>query len=70
MNNLKITITDNDDSDYHAKNKPTPDVIGELNFGATCYLDGSATVNLCEAILAMLPTDPMKLDISYSVSNH
>jgi hypothetical protein len=71
MQSLKITITDSwhDDSNYHAKNKTTPDVIGELNFDATCYLDGSATVNLCDAILLLFPHNPVKLDISYSIDN-
>ena len=75
MDNLKITIIDDTDK-YHPKKDTTPAVLGEWNMSLDFDNDlvptpeNGALENLCEAILAMFPTDPVKLDISYSVSNH
>jgi hypothetical protein len=71
MDNLKITIIDDTDK-YHPKKDTTPAVLGELNLGDDLMPtpENDALENLCEAILAMFPADPVKLDISYSISNH
>jgi|TARA_R100001086_G_scaffold151631_3_gene80640 hypothetical protein len=71
MDNLKIKITD-DAERYHTKKDTTPAVLGELNFGNDLVpmAENDTLENLCEAILALFPSDPVKLEISYSVSNH
>ena len=69
MDNLKITIID-DTNKYNADNETEADVLGELNFSDAHCLDVAALENLCESLFALFPNDPVKLDISYSVSNH
>jgi|TARA_R110000765_G_scaffold73025_1_gene142672 hypothetical protein len=71
MDNLKITIID-DTNKYNTDNETEAAVLGELNLGDDLVPapEYDALDNLCIAILALFPTDPVKLDISYSVSNH
>ena len=71
MDNLKITITD-DTNKYNANNDTKAIVLGEFNLGDDLVPtpENDALENLCKAILALFPADPVKLDISYSISNH
>ena len=74
MDNLKITIID-DAGKYHTEKDTTPGacaVLGELNLGYDLMPmpENDALKKLCESLLALFPTDPVKLKISYSISNH
>ena len=59
MDNLKIKITND-----------AARVLGEVSFGDSYCLDASALKNLCESLMALYPSDPVNLEIRFSLSNN
>jgi hypothetical protein len=69
VQNLQITIIEDSDR-YNPKKKERPDKIGTLKFTGAYALEEAALEEVCNALLALFPHDPIALLIRYEIENH